>query len=145
MNHRIENGNLVITVTPEERAELCDLISEPGFDSDETMHDILEPLVTNDAFVWIDPAVTGDLTSAPMLAVLGDEQPGPDDADEALGSGLFPVGRWDHQGELRAACTSPCWNAMRSCPTKSPVPSVNSPNRDAASFKAVSNQNVEAK
>ncbi len=102
MNHRTEHGNLVITVTPEEQAELTERLSEPGFDSDQTMHDVLEPLVTNDAFVWIDPSVTGDLTSAPMLAILGDEQPGPDDTADALGTALLPVGRWDHRGKLRS-------------------------------------------
>jgi hypothetical protein len=101
MDHRIENGNLVIEVTPEERADLGERMAEPGFDSDQTMHELLEPLVANDAFVWIDPSVTGDLTSAPMLAILGDEQPGPDDTDEALGMGLVPVGRWKHRGRLR--------------------------------------------
>ena len=101
MNHRTENGNLVIEVTPEERAELNERMAEQGFDSDETMYAVLEALVTNDAFEWIDPSVTGDLTSAPMLAILGDEQPGPDDTDDALGNGLVPVGRWDHLGKLR--------------------------------------------
>jgi hypothetical protein len=75
-------------------------LSEVGFDSDQTMHDVLEPLVTTAAFEWIDPSVTGDLTSAPMLAILGDEQPGPD-ADGILGTGLVPVGRWNHRGKLR--------------------------------------------
>jgi hypothetical protein len=102
MNHRTEQGKLVITVTPEEQAKLSERLSEPGFDSDQTMHEVLEALVTNDAFEWIDPSVTGDLTSAPMLAILGDEQPGPDDTDEALGSGLVPVGRWDIRGKLRS-------------------------------------------
>src|SRR5262249_10140773 len=88
MNHRIENGTLVIEVTLEERAVLNERMAEPGFDSDQMMHEVLEWLVTNDKFTWIDPAVTGDLTSAPMLAILGDEQPGPDDTDEALGTGL---------------------------------------------------------
>lgn len=102
MDHCIENGNLVITVTSEERAELTERLSEPGFDSDETMYELLEPLVTNDAFEWIDPSVTGDLTSATMLAILGDEQPGPDEPDESLGTCLVPVGRWSHQDRVRS-------------------------------------------
>jgi hypothetical protein len=101
MNYRTDHGNLVITITPEERAELSERTAEPGFDSDQTMHEILETLVTNDAFEWIDPSVTGDLTSAPMLAILGDEQPGPDDTADALGTGLVPVGRWNYRGKLR--------------------------------------------
>ena len=71
------------------------------FDSDDFLHELLEPLVANDEYAWLPDGCTGDLTSAPMLGVLGDEMPGPDDTDEAVGMGLYHVGRWTHGGRLR--------------------------------------------
>ena len=59
------------------------------FDSDDFLHELLEPLVANDEYAWLPDGCTGDLTSAPMLGVLGDEIPGPDDTDEATGMGLY--------------------------------------------------------
>jgi hypothetical protein len=109
MNGRIdEHGRLVLTVTEKERRSLqaarrrdvkgqC----EPPFDSDDFLHELLEPLVTSDEFTWLRGGCTGDLTSAPMLGILGDEMPGPDDTDDALGTGLVHVGRWPHEGRLR--------------------------------------------
>lgn len=105
--HHDEHGRLVITVTKREQRSLqvaqrrdekgrCD----PCFDSDAFMHDLLEPLVTGD-FAWLPEGCTDDLTSAPMLGVMGDEMPGPDDTQDALGMGLVHVGRWHHQGRLR--------------------------------------------
>jgi hypothetical protein len=65
------------------------------------MHELLEPLVQNDDYTWLPEGCTGDLTSAPMLGVLGDEIAGPDDAENALGTGLVHVGRWHHEGRPR--------------------------------------------
>ena len=109
MNWKIDaHGRLLITVSKREQHRLkaaqrrddkghC----EPPFDSDAFLHELLEPLVTNDEYAWLPEGCTGDLTSAPMLAVLGDEMPGPDDTEDALGMGLVHVGCWPHEGRLR--------------------------------------------
>jgi hypothetical protein len=105
--HLDEQGRLVITVTKKEQRFLqaaqhrdekgrC----EPPFDSDRFMHDLFDPMVTN-GFKWLPEGCTDDLTSAPMLGVLGDEMPGPDDTQDAIGMGLLHVGRGHHKGRLR--------------------------------------------
>ena len=38
---------------------------------DTEMHDQLEHITANSNLEWIDPSATGDLTSAPMLGILG--------------------------------------------------------------------------
>ena len=97
-----EHGRLVITVTKHEQRRLQALQRrDEAFDSDDFMHELLEPLVTNGEFAWLPEGCTGDLTSAPMLGVLGDEIPGPDNAEDAFGAGLVPVGRWPHEGRLQ--------------------------------------------
>ena len=109
MNWKIDDhGRLVITVTKREQRRLRadQRRDEKGqgdqpFDSDAFMHELLELLVTNDHYTWLSEGCTDDLTSAPMLAVLGDEMPGPDDTDDATGMGLHHVGRWTHEGRLR--------------------------------------------
>jgi len=105
--HLDEQSRLVITVTKKEQRSLqaarhrdekgrC----EPPFDSDRFMQKLLEPLVANE-FAWLPQGCTDDLTAAPMLGVLGDEMPGPDDVQDAIGMGLVHVGCWQHQGHLR--------------------------------------------
>src|SRR4029077_7341544 len=76
-------SQLVITVTPEEQeqlrayrqrdeqGELKDY--EPRFQSDDFLHDLLEEMTTNDEYTWLPEGTTGDITSAPMLGILGDE------------------------------------------------------------------------
>ena len=103
-----DHARLIITVTKREQRHLqaaqrrdekgkC----EPPFDSDDFLHELLEPLVTSDEYTWLHDGCTGDLTSAPMLGVLGDEMPGPNDTDDATGLGLVHVGRWHHNGRLQ--------------------------------------------
>jgi hypothetical protein len=94
-----EQGRLVITVTKrEQRSFQAAHRRDQSFDSDAFMHDLLEPLVTS-GFTWLPEACTGDLTSAPMLGILGEEMPGPD--QDAIGMGLVHVGCWYHKGRLR--------------------------------------------
>lgn len=74
MTHQIspDRKTLTILFTEKERQnlrELGELIHQ-----DATMHDCLEGLTCNSELEWISPADTGDLTSAPMLGILGDEQ-----------------------------------------------------------------------
>lgn len=109
MRWRIDDHDrLVITVSKREQRSLqgakrrdqrgqCD----PAFDSDDFTHDLLEPMVTNSELDWLSEGCTDDLTSAPMLALLGEEMPGPDDPQDATGMGLIHVGRWTHEGRLR--------------------------------------------
>lgn len=97
-----EHGRLVITVSKNEQRRLkAAQRRDDTFDSDAFMHELLEPLVTNDEYTWLPGGCAGDLTAAPMLATLGDEIAGPEDAEGALGTGLVHVGRWHHEGRLR--------------------------------------------
>ena len=41
--------------------------------SDEELHNCFEAMLANSELDWINPADTGDLTSAPMLGILGGE------------------------------------------------------------------------
>lgn len=43
--------------------------------SEAIMYDFLEPLVCNSELDWIPEGITGDLTSAPMLGIYGNEEP----------------------------------------------------------------------
>ena len=82
-----KHGRLVIEADAEDRAAMQRMEREIGeeFDSDETMRFFLTPIERALDLDWIDPSVTGDLTDAPMLAVLGDVEPG---------AGGVLVGRW---------------------------------------------------
>lgn len=102
-----EHDRLVITVTKKEQRFLqaahrrdekgqC----HPAFESDDFLYDLLEPMFTDDSFTWLPEGTTGDMTSAPMLGILGDEMPGPA-TDKAQCSGLYHCGRWEVEGELR--------------------------------------------
>jgi hypothetical protein len=103
-----EQGRLVITVTKKEQRSLQAVMGldevgecELPFDSDAFLSELLEPMVTNDEYVWLHGGCTDDLTDAPMLGVLGEEIPGPDNLDDAIGLGLYHVGCWHHRGRLR--------------------------------------------
>ena len=103
-----DHGRLVIGVNKREQRSLQAAHrrnengrSDPPFDSDDFLHDLFEPMVTNDEFIWLAEGTTDDLTAAPMLAILGDEMPGPDDPQDATGMGLVLVGCWNHEGRPR--------------------------------------------
>ena len=96
-----EHGRLVISVTKKEQAAPSSAQRrDQSFDSDRFMQELFEPMVTS-GFTWVPEDCTGDLTSAPMLGILGEKMPGPDDTQDAIGMGLVHVGRWHHQGRLR--------------------------------------------
>jgi len=90
MKYTIEDNRLILSVDATEQAVLREIHDDnpDEFDRDHVMHDILENLVTNDSFYWIDAGSTGDLTDAPMLALLGDEERG----EYAECSGLWHCG-----------------------------------------------------
>ncbi len=77
----LPNGNLrLIADNPEELADA------------DTIEEALEHLLANSDLCWIDPSVCGDLTGAPILAILADHE----EAVEALpGRGYVDCGFWD--------------------------------------------------
>lgn len=91
-------GLLVMTCDEEERQALQTAHDEDEdrFDTDDFMVDLFEPMVCNDCFSWLPEGVTGDLTSAPMLGVLGCEERAKRrcgrDWRRLCGSGLYPCG-----------------------------------------------------
>lgn len=61
-----DRKTLTITADLQERADMDQ--EEP------TEWEALETLVANSELQWVNPADTGDLTDAPMLGILGEEQ-----------------------------------------------------------------------
>lgn len=71
-----DRSQLTITVDEEEQNILKQAQEEEGFDSDAYMYDLFESFIGNSEFSWIQPEICGDLTSAPMLGILGEEEDG---------------------------------------------------------------------
>jgi hypothetical protein len=87
----LEAGTLRMTVTPEEQSalQLRQKHSPAEFGSDDFMRDLLENIIANDCFEWVDPTLAADLTDAPILGIFGDEETGKKMTnEELLGSGL---------------------------------------------------------
>ena len=79
----LPNGNLRLCTT--QKDELADV---------ETASDAVDTLLANSDLCWISPTVCGDLTDAPILAIL--EYPEvPVEAED--GNGYVSCGRWDGQ------------------------------------------------
>lgn len=77
MRHTISANRKVLTIefTRHEVDALREYRSEHGsIQSDAAMFEAFEPLVCNSELEWIDPAETGDLTSAPMLGIRDENQ-----------------------------------------------------------------------
>ena len=70
MRTKINDGRTQLTITANraERRHLKTLGDE--IHCDAVMHDQLEHWTANSELEWIDPAQTGDLTSAPMVGIL---------------------------------------------------------------------------
>jgi len=88
MRHIIspDRKTLTILIDADEQAELFECAE---IQSDSAMTDFFERLTCNSELQWIPEGVTGDLTSAPMLGILGQPQVthnGP--------YGSIPCGRW---------------------------------------------------
>jgi len=90
MKHIIspDRKTLTIYVDDQERADLREL--GEAIQTDANMHDFLEPLTCNSELQWTDPAWIGDLTSAPMLGILGGYRP-------VTSGGLCPSGPYGHK------------------------------------------------
>ncbi len=81
MKHQIspDRRSLTITIDEEERGQLRELKQdsiESGHDkfgSDKAMHEFFEGYLANCELQWVQPEWCGDLTSAPMLGIMGDD------------------------------------------------------------------------
>lgn len=92
MKYRIDAVSLVLTVNKKEQAWLQkQKVTNFAFESDNFLYDLLECLFTNDEFTWLPEGTTGDLTSAPMIGVLGEEIYGSPSLKERVG--FYHVGR----------------------------------------------------
>lgn len=76
--HLDENKNLVITADEEDQRALQELNSEYEekgmcFGCDDALYAALEQLICNSELQWSDAGTIGALTSAPVLAIFGEE------------------------------------------------------------------------
>lgn len=70
-----DRSRLSIIASDAERAELMDTRDESRKWGTTALEcEVMESLLANSELQWINPADTGDLTDAPMLGILGDEQ-----------------------------------------------------------------------
>lgn len=77
---------------------LLSLTSSKELEDAETIEELLESLVANSELDWLDPSICGDLTDAPMLAILDYcEQP----LEAIPGNGRVAAGFWDGQAWSR--------------------------------------------
>lgn len=67
-----DRRTLTITADAGERANLAEFGDE--IHSDRLMCDMLEHITCNSELEWIPEGTTGDLTSAPMLGILGEPE-----------------------------------------------------------------------
>ncbi len=76
MNIEPRNLDLVITVTPEEQAQLREYreLDPDNFGTSQHEVDFLENYLANSEYDWVDPMYTGDLTDAPMLGITGEDE-----------------------------------------------------------------------
>jgi hypothetical protein len=77
MKHEILKDGAVLRIIADERERFA--LKEFGAHSGNEFSAIseaeaLEKLIANSELEWIDPAETGDLTSAPMLGIWGSEE-----------------------------------------------------------------------
>ena len=78
MKHHYTDKTLTLECDPEEQKDLREMFADIaaigacyGTTGDEK--DFLEWFIANSELEWIDPEDTGDLTSAPLLGILGEE------------------------------------------------------------------------
>lgn len=71
-----DRTRLTLTADAANRAALRELPEEGegNIDMERTMIEFLEPLTCNSELEWIPEGTTGDLTSAPMLGLLGEPE-----------------------------------------------------------------------
>ena len=67
-----DRKSLTIVADDDEQAMLREM-DEKHIHADSTLFDWFEWLICNSELAWVNPADTGDLTSAPMLGILGEQ------------------------------------------------------------------------
>ena len=78
-----DRSNLILTVDLETQEYLREEEqNNDDFHSDNFMFDFMEGFIGNNEYVWIAPETCGDLTSAPMLGILSEEEPLPEGAGQ---------------------------------------------------------------
>lgn len=94
-------SEIAISVDEKERLVLQEILDQNPLDfvTDENMSSFLEPLFANSELEWIDPSWSGDLTSAPMIGILGKEES--HELSDWLGLGLLFEGQWDDKKWFR--------------------------------------------
>lgn len=81
-----DRSNLILTVDAETQQFLQqEQAEDEKFDTDSYMYDLFDGFIGNSEFTWIDPEICGDLTSAPILGILGEEKVLPEGATDGSG------------------------------------------------------------
>jgi hypothetical protein len=69
MKYEISKDRKTLTIIAD-HGDIQDIREMPEINSDNALADALEKMLGNSGLQWIDPASTGDLTSAPMLGIV---------------------------------------------------------------------------
>jgi len=113
----LPSGDLKISLEKGDRKRVFDGrrptdLKKPNFCSDDFMCEVFEQLIANCELTWSRPEYIGALTSAPILAIYGDERPLKKGEDPAY---HYICGRWeDRAGTLRTWTRDPvqAWGFM---------------------------------
>lgn len=97
-----DKSNLILTVDAATQMELHhESIHNEDFNSDNFMYDFFESFMGNSEFCWVGPEACGDLTSAPLIGILGQEMELPENVEDncgfvpsGYGLGHPVIGRW---------------------------------------------------
>lgn len=102
LTHSISPDRKTLTIHADAaaRAELREIASEhPAFHSDDNLDEAFEHLLCNSELRWIRPEICGDMTEAPILGIIGEQEPRDTSRD---GDGAIWCGRWpDKAGVAR--------------------------------------------
>jgi len=71
MKHTFSQARNLLTISADE-SERAELREMSDIQSDKATHEFFERLICNSELQWVNAEDTGDLTAAPMLAILGD-------------------------------------------------------------------------
>lgn len=102
INWSVENDGrrLVISVDQAGRQAISEAAEEEGGFTERLECEVLEPLLVNSPLGWVDPADTGDLTSAPILGIF--EGAFTEDQLPPGNFGFVPIGAWPEEGQKLA-------------------------------------------
>lgn len=105
----LENGNLKISITTREQRALNTLKHNDDFGTDRLLREVLEPLICNSEYEFIQPEEIEALTSSPCLGVLGEERPLRDGETPGRGGNRL-AGYWN--GTQRVQDITKAWAFM---------------------------------